>query len=100
MHCPYPSSPIGSEKLLHSWGCATQAQLVKTKLISGEQLCAEICILHCESKPFLQGCFANNHSMRCTKSHVLQESELPSGSDVDEHSANCVSSTMTIWAYL
>jgi hypothetical protein len=35
-------------------------------LTSGEPHFAEIFILR-ESKPFLQGCHANNHSTRCTK---------------------------------
>ena len=51
-----------------------QAQLVQeshSELISGEPHCAEICVLHCQSKSFLQGCHANSHSTRCAKSHLL-----------------------------
>ena len=53
-----PSSPTG------------QGKSYRTDL-SGEPHRAEICIHRCESKPFLQGCHAKKHSMRCTKSHVL-----------------------------
>ena len=51
-----------------------QAQLVQkshSELTSGQPHCAEICVLRCESKSFLQGCRANSHSRRCAKSHIL-----------------------------